>query len=293
MRTLTLDLEALRSFVLGMELGNFAQAAERLNRSTSAVSAHLKKLESQIEQPIVQKVGRNLQLTPAGEELLSYGKRLLAINDDAVAALRRPKVSGVVRVGLQEDFGEAFLTTMLARFKRTNPEVTLDISVARNRELTSAFQCGKLDLALLWSCDAPLDQAEVIGRFPMQWIGSVEDLVDLAAAPLPLVVFESPCLMRHTAIEALDLEQRAWRIAMSSHSLAGIWAAVGAGLGITVRTPAGRPASLKVLDNCNLPELPSLNLCLIRQEQCSSAVVSFQEALQQELQQAFPDYLTI
>ncbi|MBU1468779.1 MAG: LysR family transcriptional regulator, partial [Gammaproteobacteria bacterium] len=172
MRKPTLDLEALRSFVLGVELGNFAEAAERLNRSTSAVSAHLKKLEAQLEQPIVKRSGRSLVLLPAGEELLSYAKRLLAVNDDAVMALRQPKVSGIVRIGLQEDFGERFLTYMLAQFNRTNPDVVLDVQVSRNRNLIERFQQGKLDLVLLWNnTESVIKNTEVIGQFPMQWIG--------------------------------------------------------------------------------------------------------------------------
>jgi len=46
-RPITFDAEALRSFVTGIELGSFVLAADRLGRSTSAVSAQLKKLEQQ------------------------------------------------------------------------------------------------------------------------------------------------------------------------------------------------------------------------------------------------------
>ena len=58
-----LDLDALRSFVTGMECGSFAQAALRLSRSTSAVSAQLKKLESQCGTALVTKQGRHLVLS--------------------------------------------------------------------------------------------------------------------------------------------------------------------------------------------------------------------------------------
>lgn len=74
-----LDLDALRSFVTGMECGSFAQAALRLSRSTSAVSAQLKKLESQCGAALVTKQGRHLVLTAEGEKLMSYARRLLAL----------------------------------------------------------------------------------------------------------------------------------------------------------------------------------------------------------------------
>lgn len=291
MRKVTLDLEALRSFVLGVELGNFAEAAERLNRSTSAVSAHLKKLEMQLEQPIVKRSGRSLVLLPAGEELLSYAKRLLAVNDDAVMALRQPKVSGIVRIGLQEDFGERFLTDMLAQFNRTNPDVVLYVQVSRNRNLIERFQQGKLDLVLFWSnTESIIKNTEVIGQFPMQWIGVPEALAD-PQMPLSLVLFESPCLLRETAIKALDAREIPWRVAMSSHSLSGVWSATEAGLGITVRTPAGRPDSLVVLEKEWLPRLPDLMLCLMQADGLNTAAQSLKETVLDELKQTFPRWV--
>lgn len=71
MGRITFDLEDLRSFVTGVELGSFAKAAERLGRSTSAVSAHLKKLEQQVGAPILRKAGRGMVMTEAGKPCLA------------------------------------------------------------------------------------------------------------------------------------------------------------------------------------------------------------------------------
>lgn len=60
MRRITFDLDVLRSFATGVELGSFARAADRLGRSTSAVSAQLKKLEDQAGTPIFRRAGRAL-----------------------------------------------------------------------------------------------------------------------------------------------------------------------------------------------------------------------------------------
>ncbi|TIO10926.1 MAG: LysR family transcriptional regulator, partial [Mesorhizobium sp.] len=109
MRRVTFDLDVLRTFVTGMELGSFAKAAERLGRSTSAVSAQLKKLEEQAATPVFRKAGRGLALTEAGETMLSYARRLIELNDEAASAIRDVELEGWVRLGLQEDFGEAVL----------------------------------------------------------------------------------------------------------------------------------------------------------------------------------------
>ncbi len=114
MRLTHLDLDALRSFVIGIETGSFAQAADRLGRSTSAVSAQLKKLEDQAETALVRKSGRGLALTESGEVLLSYARRLLSLNDEAISAVRGPELAGWIRLGIQEDFGETVLPQVLA-----------------------------------------------------------------------------------------------------------------------------------------------------------------------------------
>lgn len=108
MGRVTFDLDDLRSYVTGIELGSFAKAAERLGRSTSAVSAHLKKLEQQVGSPILRKSGRGMVMTEAGETLLGYARRLLELNDEAATAVRGLDLHGTVRLGLQEDFGETF-----------------------------------------------------------------------------------------------------------------------------------------------------------------------------------------
>ena len=103
------DVAALRSFVTGMDLGSFAKAADRVGRSTSAVSAQIRKLEEQVGAPLFRKAGRGLGPTDAGEVMLRYARRLVELNDEAIAAARGTDLEGWVRLGLQEDFGESLL----------------------------------------------------------------------------------------------------------------------------------------------------------------------------------------
>src|ERR1700739_1741872 len=116
MRKVTFDLDMMRSFVTGIELGSFAKAADRLGRSTSAVSAQIKKLEDQAGTAIFRKAGRGLALTEAGERMLSYARRRLDLTDEAIVAVHGMAVEGVLRIGMQEDFGEGLLTKVLGRF---------------------------------------------------------------------------------------------------------------------------------------------------------------------------------
>ncbi|MBO0988157.1 LysR family transcriptional regulator [Delftia sp. SD018] len=274
------DLDVLRTFCTGVELGSFARAADRLGRSTSAVSAQLKKLESQCGTPLLRKSGRGLVLTEAGETLRGYALRLLELNDRAVAAVRGSELRGLVRLGLQEDLGESVLPHVLGQFARAHPHVRIEASVARSDELRERMALGQFDLALLW--DVGMNHACVHGehimRLPLQWIGPAS--LDAAEAgwarglnggaqgdeALPLAMLEAPCSLRDIVTAALDKKGLAWRHAFNSASLTAVWAATAAGLGLSVRTPFGLPAHVRPLDAqaLGLPALPSMDLILGR-----------------------------
>ncbi|QPC94211.1 LysR substrate-binding domain-containing protein [Mesorhizobium sp. INR15] len=270
MRRVTFDLDVLRSFVTGMELGSFAKAADRLGRSTSAVSAQLKKLEDQAATPIFRKSGRGLALTEAGETMLAYSRRLLDLNDEAVSAIHDVELEGWVRLGLQEDFGEAVLPEVLGRFARAHPKVKIEARIARSHELADRIVSGNLDIALAWHCGATLPYSEHVADVQMRWIGPAK-LIETRlrdGEALPLVALEAPCLLRTVATETLDRAGLPWRMAFSSPSLGGIWAAVAAGLGLTIRTDIGLPASVKAMapEIAGLPTLPEMALFLHRKE---------------------------
>lgn len=291
-KRMTFDMDALRTFVLGIELGSFAQAAERLNRSTSAVSAQLKKLEQQTGLPLLQKAGRRLALTDNGELLMAYGRRMLALNDEAFSALTGRDVAGHVRIGLQEDFGETLLPELLGQFSRAHPLVQVSARIGRNVELLQGIRQGELDLALCW-------QAEESSRFtqPLQakalcWIG--RETLPLAlwlerGEVLPLLLFDAPCLMRTRAIDALDHAAIPWRVAFTSRSLSGIWAAAAAGLGLTLRSEFGLPGGLQRLHHPALPQMGELGIALhLGQEVLPAAAERLREILLAQLAPALP-----
>ena len=262
MRRPTFDLDVLRTFVTGVEFNSFAKAANRLGRSTSAVSAQLKKLEEQVGAPVLAKSGRGLVLTPTGETLLSHARRLLELNDGIFQTLHESQTAGTVRLGLQEDFGEHFLSDILRRFVQTYPKVNLEVRIARNAELLALVESADLDLALTWDTGHMSPYATRLGETPMHWIGARDTplLMALDDSPLPLIMFDAPCVLRNAATQALDAAQIPWRIALTSPSIGGIWAAVAAGLGLTLRTRIGLPSHLTVVSG--LPPVASLGYVL-------------------------------
>jgi DNA-binding transcriptional LysR family regulator len=98
---------------------------------------------------------------------------------------------------------------------------------------------------------------------PLVWIGPASArTVSVLEQPIPLAVYEAPCFFRQRAQAALDQAGLPWRIAFTSPSLYGLWAAIEAGLGITLRTAVGLPATLRVRDDLPAIADPSLAICL-------------------------------
>lgn len=292
MRKPVFDLDVLRSFVTGMELGSFAKASDRLGRSTSAVSAQLKKLEEQAGTPIFRKAGRGLVLTDAGETMLAYARRLLDLNDEAASAIHGTDLEGWVRLGLQEDFGETLLPEVLGRFARAHPKVRIEARVVRNAELVERVTSGRLDLALAWSDGFRAVHTDRVAEVPMCWVGPAHIAGGWHASdrePMPLAALEAPCLLRSIATKVLDHADIGWRISFVSPSLGGLWAATAAGLGLTIRTPLGLPDKVRPLatGEAGLPPLPKLDLVLHRAEaEASPATERLASIILQAVRQA-------
>lgn len=190
--------------------------------------------------------------------------RLLALNDQAQQALHGELLQGEIRIGMQEDFGESLMPAILGEFKRHHPEMRIIARVDRNRALFNALNDNMLDMALLWQPESVQREGKLIGQCRLEWITHPQvDITTLLAEgkPLPLVMLESPCLMRSRAIDCLDRANIAWQVVFVSHSLSGIWAAVQAGLGITVRTRIGMPGNLRVAGSL-LPSPGNLGISL-------------------------------
>jgi len=196
--------------------------------------------------------------------MMGYARRLLALNDEALCTFSGAGLQGEVRLGMQEDFGDTLMPGILGEFTRHHPGLQIIARVARNQELLAALDSDALDMALLWQAQPLQRKGVLIGQFPLEWIAHPDCDVSAMISqgePLPLVMFDNPCLMRSRAIDSLDRAGIAWRILFVSHSLSGIWAAVRAGLGITVRTRVGMPANLVSAGNV-LPPLGALGVTL-------------------------------
>ncbi|MCF3643358.1 LysR substrate-binding domain-containing protein [Rhizobium sp. TRM95111] len=280
------DMDVLRTFVTGVRLGSFARAAAALGRTPPAVSLQMRKLVDQTGQALFARKGRGLALTEAGETLLDYATRILELNDEAMVRLSTATVlDGWLRIGFPQDFAETSMPPLLGRFSRSHPKLRIEARVDRGARLVEAVERGELDLAVAWT-SVPRENSRLLGSYPLVWIGAPGYRWRREEGPLPLIAFDPPCSFRAAAVEALKEAGIAWRHAFASPGLSGLWAAAGAGLGVTIRTPVGMPAGLRVLDPAGhgLPSLGRTALTLYLAASAPSAPARrFAELLVEDL----------
>ncbi|HWU03020.1 MAG TPA: LysR family transcriptional regulator, partial [Novosphingobium sp.] len=219
-----LPTNLLRSFVAIVDTGSMLGASEKVFVTQSALSLQIKRLEELLQQPLFHRDGRRLTLTPAGDLMLDYARRVLQLHDEAVVAVTAGHFAGPARIGMVQDFAETLFSGMLAQFAELHPDAQIYSRVAGTAELLAQLDRHQLDIVLGFAAG---HDPEAIARAPMGWYGRRE----LATAPvIPLAVLEPPCRFREEAIRALEAAGRPYRIAVETPNLTTLRAAVEAGL---------------------------------------------------------------
>lgn len=265
----SIDTELLRSFVAIADHGGFTRAAEAVNRTQSAVSMQMKRLEEDVlQRPLFERSGRQVRLTAEGQVLLGYARRILKLHGEVITTLRQPHMVGAVRIGTPDDYVMRFLPGILARFAQAYPLVQVEVHCEPSGQLL-----GRKDLDLT-----------IVTREPGTEIGQLlrqERFVWAEAAgfdlhqqrPIPLAMFNSGCFCRAWVCNALEAAEIDYRIAYTSPSLSAIMALVGAGLAVTAQLQSLIPSDLRILGEAEgLPPLPLSSIVLLRNAQTQSPV---------------------
>lgn len=238
--------ELLRSFVSVVDSGGFTRAGERVHRTQSTVSQQIKRLEDDVGQPLLNRSGKDVTPTEAGERLLSYARRLLSLAEEARDVMAQPDSQGAIRLGIPEDFAAYQLAQLLAAFSRSHPGLRLDVRADQSTYLRRDLERGDIDLALL-KRDAGEKGGIAVWPERVHWVTSKAHPIDANVSSVPLIGFPAGCLYRTRAIHAIESAGRSWHMAYTSSSLAGIQAAVAAGLGVSILSEMAIQADHRVL----------------------------------------------
>ncbi|WP_341535017.1 LysR substrate-binding domain-containing protein [Acetobacter sacchari] len=263
--------ELLRSFVAIVEAGSMAQATETIFLTQSALSLQMKRLEDVLQQKLFRRDGRRLTLTAPGEELISYARQLLALNDRIMHTLGQSVDEDPITVGMVQDFADTVLPDVLNRFRLEHPRARLIVRVGGSAELLEMFDRSRLDVVLCLGQhgDRPGASWRVVGHDQMVWLGDTA-LTELDE--LPLALLEPPCRFRDAALRTLTEARRDYRIVLETPNLPAMRAGVRGRLGLSCRTRRFAAAErLPIMAPDALPPLPEIETVLVEREGLSEA----------------------
>lgn len=272
-----LSLDNLRTFVSIIEVGGFHKAGELLGRSQPAISLQIKKLESQLNKKLFEKVGQRYQANADGQWLYTKAKHILAQNDDVFRYFEQETLRGRVRLGIPSEFATRLLPSIIGEFNSRYPDVSLDVTSALSRQLLNTTQRSEFDIILALIALEQDTSAEVLLEDELVWVGDTTKLFNTSA--ISLVLAPDGCMYRSQAISALKQQTTQWKISYTHTDLYGLIAAIKQGLGITVLARSSVPPELKIIKHRSLPPLGKIKICLFNQStqqaQVSQALCDF------------------
>lgn len=255
-----LDPTLLQAFVAVAEHRSFSRAAVALNRTQSTISAQIKRLEEQARVRLVDRSTTYVALSPAGESMIGYARRILTLGEEALLQLQAHELRGNVRIGVMDDYGAAVLPSILKSFAISHPNIDIHMETGLTSSMVNRIGT---DFDLVIAMHAPTENRGVLlCRERATWAGAAWFDVH-GVRPLPLALYPSGCLFRKSALDALDHCGVAWRLAYVSHSLAAVEAIANEGLAITVVKASLLSSKLRAFDvDSGLPKLPCFEIRL-------------------------------
>ncbi len=259
----SVDMRVLRSFVSVVETGSITETARQLGRTQPAISLQIQKLEELTNKTLFRHEGRRQTLTDEGDLVLSYAKSILRLHDELLARLASPDIEGHVVLGTPDLYAAFVLPAILNRFRKAFPRVQVELRCALSTPLVGLVRRGEVDLALVTRMEG-FAGGKVVGQEQLIWMTG-NDSEAHNASPVPLALLPPGNIYREHAIEGLERMGRTWRIACVSESVAGLQAAVFAGMAVTV---LGRSALVPGMREVGVseyfPPLPAVDLLLYR-----------------------------
>ncbi len=251
------DLGQLRTFEAVARTGSFTKAAGVLGLAQSSVSQQIHRFETRLERTLLERHGRGIKLTQAGEATLIYARSMLALADQARRQFSEQPLNGPLRLGVVEDFATAKLGSVFAVFQKQHPRFELTFETGLSTSLFNALDAGDLDVVVAKRLPGR-KKGSLLWQEPLVWVGRSDVISD--GGNVPLATYPAPSETRDLMLAALQTSGRRWSVVTQSTGLLGIIAAVEAGLGVAAFGSHFVPAHLQELPaDLGLPQLGMLD----------------------------------
>ncbi len=255
---MTLEVDAVRTFLMVADHKSFTRAAEVLGTTQGAVSVKLKRLEDRLGTRLIERTPRNVRLSARGEVFLPAAREFLAAHERALAGLNAPRRR--FRLGIAGHVMGPEVPVLLAKLKALDPALTVEVLLDNSRALLEGYEGGTLDAVIIRSDDDRRD-GEVLGPEHFGWFAS-PDFEHRAGQPLRLAATSPCCAVRDVATRLLDRASIPWEEVFVGGTTA-IAAALSAGLAVSAFPRRLAPSDvIDVGASLGLPPLPSLAIVL-------------------------------
>jgi DNA-binding transcriptional LysR family regulator len=258
-----LDLDQLQSFCAIADCGSFTEAARRVNKTQSAVSMQIKRLEERLGHALLSRDGRTVTLTHHGEVLYERARKMLRTNAEILDHFSDGDLAGSIRFGVPDDYAVRLLPVILSSFQRTHPKIVVDVSCMASEHLLEGMRAGRYDL-IVFTQGTEQNFGELFRTEKMFWVASHGGRA-LASEPVAIACGPQYCIWRKDAMDALDRTGTDYRIAYTSSNATAISSAVLSDLAIGfLPESALQPGMRVVSDDRGLPHLPDAQMALMR-----------------------------
>lgn len=228
-----LDVESLRTLVTVLDQGGMTRAADRLGLSQSSVSWKIKRLEQKVGKPLLIRDGHTLRPTRDGRDLIDDARTMIALHDRAVSRLRSSDLTGLVRVGANEEIGAERVADVLGRFRRDHPAARVEFRLGPTERLIDDIDAGVIDVAVIQLVDHDIRPSdELLWSEQLRFVTGAADPFD--DGHVPLVTFGEHCFYRALSEPLLDDAGVDYSVALSVATTSGVRSAIAAGLGVGV-----------------------------------------------------------
>ena len=262
-------MDLLRAFVTVAEFKSFTKAGELLGRSQPAVSLQINRLEQLLDETLLIREGKKIELSSAGEQFFDYANQILTLNDQAISQFSKSAVVGKIRLGIPSEFATVLLPKIVGRFAKAYPNVTLEVNCQLSKTLLSKSGRADHDIILALQNNPHQEDADTQVKIDkLVWVSStgyssqISNKVPLSK--VPLIVAPQGCIYRDRAIKTLNEIKQSWQIIYNIPDLTGIQQAIQEGLGVTVLARSTVPETLKILPvTPRFPDLGDVGISLI------------------------------
>ena len=224
-----LDITTLRALVAVADHGGVTRAAAILHLTQSAVSMQIKRLEEMLDLALFDRGNRRVSLTGPGEQLVSYARRILALNDEAVARLTEDRYEGELRLGVPHDIVYPVVPRVLKQYNAAYPRINVHLRSSSTMKLHEEFQRGEVDV-ILTTEESPKPGGETLTEMALRWTGA-RGGVAWKRRPLRLA-FCSNCIFRPIVLRRLEEAGIDWEMAVLSEDDRAVEALVSADLAV-------------------------------------------------------------